>query len=170
MKAIYTRTIGVYDDKLGEAMEISKGLAEIRKKHYPDHEVYFSFQIGGNPRTVRETLVGEQFTDKAFENDQNMSADPKFIELQKKMKGVFKEGMEKFRQMSGPTIGEHGGKVLVREPSPDVREGGNLGTVVLIEFESIDAARKFYESEKYQAAKAVRELAAKAHLVLVEGN
>ena len=57
MKAIYTRTIGVYDDKLGEAMEISKGLAEVRKKHYPDHEVYFSFQIGGNPRTVRETLV-----------------------------------------------------------------------------------------------------------------
>ena len=32
MKAIYTRTIGVYDDKLGEAMEISKGLAEVRKK------------------------------------------------------------------------------------------------------------------------------------------
>ena len=27
-----------------------------------------------------------------FENDQNMSADPKFIELQKKMKNVFKEG------------------------------------------------------------------------------
>ena len=25
MKAIYTRTIGVYDEKLGEAMEISKG-------------------------------------------------------------------------------------------------------------------------------------------------
>ena len=80
-----------------------------------------------------------------------------------------KEGMEKFRQMAGPTIAEYGGKVLVREPSPDVREGDNLGTAVVIEFESIDAARKFYESEKYQAAKAVRELAAKAHLVLVEG-
>ena len=38
MKAIYTRTIGVYDDKLGEAMEISKGLAKVRKKHYPGHE------------------------------------------------------------------------------------------------------------------------------------
>jgi len=79
------------------------------------------------------------------------------------------EGMDKFRQMAGPTIGEHGGKVLVREPNPDVREGDNLGTVVMIEFESIDAARKFYESEKYQAAKAVRELASNAHLVLVEG-
>ena len=77
--------------------------------------------------------------------------------------------MDKFKQMAGPTIGEHGGKVLVREPSPDVREGENLGTVVIIEFESIDAARKFYESEKYQAAKAVRELASNAHLVLVEG-
>jgi uncharacterized protein (DUF1330 family) len=63
------------------------------------------------------------------------------------------EGMDKFKQMAGPTIGEHGGKVLVREPSPDVREGDNLGTAVVIEFESIDAARKFYESEKYQAAK-----------------
>ena len=79
------------------------------------------------------------------------------------------EGMEKFKQMAGPTIGEHGGKVLVREPNPDVREGDNLGTAVVIEFESIDTARKFYESEKYQAAKAVRELAAKTHLVLVEG-
>ncbi len=48
-----------------------------------------------------------------------------------------KEGMEKFKQMSGPTIGEHGGKVLVREPSPDVREGENLGAVVLIEFEAL---------------------------------
>ena len=79
------------------------------------------------------------------------------------------EGKEKVKQISGLTIGEYGGKVLVREPSPDVREGDNLGTAVVIEFESIDTARKFYESEKYQAAKAVRELAAKAHLVLVEG-
>ena len=52
----------------------------------------FLFKLVETPRTVRETLIGEQFTDKAFENDQNMSADPKFIELQKKMKGVFKEG------------------------------------------------------------------------------
>ena len=73
-------------------MEISKGLAEVRKKHYPDHEVYFSFQIGGNPRTVRETLVGEQFTDKAFENDQNMSADPEYIKLLEQLKEVAIEG------------------------------------------------------------------------------
>ena len=48
MKAIYTRTIGVYDDKLGEAMEISKGLAEVRKKHYPDHELDGVFAKDGD--------------------------------------------------------------------------------------------------------------------------
>ena len=80
------------------------------------------------------------------------------------------EGFEKFRQMAGPTIAEYGGKVLVREPNPDVREGKNLGIVLVIEFESIEIARKFYESEKYQAAKAVRDLSADTDLILVEGN
>ena len=81
-----------------------------------------------------------------------------------------KEGMEKFRQMAGPTIAEYGGKVLVREPNPDVREGKISGIALVIEFESIETTRKFYESEKYQAAKAVRELAADTDLILVEGS
>ena len=80
MKAIYTRTIGVYDDKLNEAMEIAKGLAEVRKKHYPDHEVYFSFQMGGDPRTIRETLIGAMFEGNN-EADANMSADPEYQKL-----------------------------------------------------------------------------------------
>ena len=81
-----------------------------------------------------------------------------------------KEGFEKFKQMAGPTIAEYGGKVLVREPNPDVREGKNLGIALIIEFESIETARRFYESEKYQAAKAVRELAADTDLILAEGS
>ena len=81
-----------------------------------------------------------------------------------------KDGFEKFRQMAGPTIVEYGGKVLVREPNPDVREGKISGIVLVIEFESIETARKFYESEKYQAAKAVRELAAETDLILAEGS
>ena len=51
MKVIYTRTMRVKDDGLGKAMEIGKGLAAVRKKHYPNHDVYFSFQMGGDPRT-----------------------------------------------------------------------------------------------------------------------
>ena len=41
---------------------------------------------------------------------------------------------------------------------------------LVIELESIKTAHKFYESEKYQAAKAVRELAVDTDLILVEGS
>ena len=61
MKGIYSRTFTVQDDKLNDAMEICKGLAEVRKVHFPDSQSYFSFQIGGNPRSFRETLIGEMF-------------------------------------------------------------------------------------------------------------
>ena len=80
-----------------------------------------------------------------------------------------KEGFEKFKEMSGPVISEYGGKVLVRNPSPDVHEGSDSGVVIVIEFESIEGARKFYESDKYTEVRAVRELAADTDLILVEG-
>jgi len=63
MQAIYTRTMRVKDDGLGKAMEICQGLAKVRKKYYPKHQIYFSFQIGGDPRTIRETLIGTMFED-----------------------------------------------------------------------------------------------------------
>ena len=80
-----------------------------------------------------------------------------------------KEGFEKFKSMSGPAIADHGGRVLVRNPAPDHREGDLRGLTIIIEFESMDAARGFYESEAYTAARAVRELAADTDLMLVEG-
>ena len=40
---------------------------------------------------------------------------------------------------------------------------------VVIEFESYDAARAYYFSQEYQAAKAEREGAAQMEIVLVEG-
>ena len=33
-----------------------------------------------------------------------------------------KDGFQNFVEMATPVIGEYGGKVLVREPAPDVRE------------------------------------------------
>jgi len=80
-----------------------------------------------------------------------------------------KEGFEKFKEMVGPIISEYGGKMLVRNPNPEIREGNVSGLVIILEFESIEAARKFYESDKYTEAKAVRELASGTDLILVEG-
>ena len=80
-----------------------------------------------------------------------------------------KEGFEKFKEMAGPAISDYGGKVLVRNPSPEVLEGGDSGVAIIIEFASIESARTFYESDRYTKAKAVRELASDTELILVEG-
>ena len=91
MQAIYTRTMRVEDDSLGKAMEIGQGLAKVRKKYYPKHQIYFSFQVGGDPRTIRETLIGAMFEGNN-EADANMSADPEYQKLQEQLKDVAIEG------------------------------------------------------------------------------
>tara|TARA_A100001015_G_C14957045_1_gene699226 strand:- start:390 stop:677 length:288 start_codon:yes stop_codon:yes gene_type:complete len=80
-----------------------------------------------------------------------------------------KEGFEKFREMSLPIIAKYEGKALIRNPYPDLREGENAGLVIALEFESIEHAKRFYESDEYSAAKIVREMACSTELVLVEG-
>lgn len=80
-----------------------------------------------------------------------------------------KEAFEEFKQLSGPAIKAHNGKVLVRNPNPDHREGAAQGLAIVIEFESLQAAQAFYESEAYSRARAVRERISETDLVLVEG-
>ena len=80
-----------------------------------------------------------------------------------------KAGLEKFREMAKPVLEEYGGKVLVRTPSAEAREGKKTGVVVVLEFVSMDQARKCYESEAYQTAKAVRDKACDTDLFLAEG-
>ena len=80
-----------------------------------------------------------------------------------------KAGLEKCIEMAKPILKEYDAKVLLRTPNAEVREGKKTGIVVVIEFESIDKARKFYESEAYQAAKTVRDKACDTDLFLAEG-
>ncbi|GGB43963.1 hypothetical protein GCM10011316_14920 [Roseibium aquae] len=76
---------------------------------------------------------------------------------------------EEFKKMAGPAITQHGGRVLVRNGDGDHREGSLRGTVVVVEFDDLAAARRFYESEAYTAARQVRERAGETDLVIVEG-
>lgn len=80
-----------------------------------------------------------------------------------------REGFERFKAMSGHAIAEHGGRVLARDPKPEHREGALRGTTILIEFDDVDTARRFYESDAYTAAREVRETAAETDLMLVAG-
>jgi len=80
-----------------------------------------------------------------------------------------KEIFEKFKTMSSPIIEQYGGKLLVRNPNPERREGELNGLVVMLEFPNIDMARNFYESEEYTAAKLVRDGGSSTDLLIVEG-
>ena len=74
-----------------------------------------------------------------------------------------KEKFASFSGMAGPVIKAHGGKVLARGP-------GNVeGVVMMIEFDSIDAARTFYLSDEYQQAKSVRDECSETDLMIIEG-
>lgn len=76
---------------------------------------------------------------------------------------------QEFSGMAGPAIKKYGGKVLARGPDADRLEGGVRGIVMMIEFESKEAANIFYHSEEYQAAKAVREKCSDTDLMIIEG-
>ena len=80
-----------------------------------------------------------------------------------------KDAFEEFKQLSGAAIKAHNGKVLVRNPNPDHREGAAQGLAIVIEFESLEAATGFYDSEAYSQARAVREKISETDLILVEG-
>ena len=79
------------------------------------------------------------------------------------------EKFQQFSGMAGPAIQKYGGKVLARGPDADRLEGNVSGIVMMIEFESKEAANTFYYSEDYQAAKAVREACSDTDSMIIEG-
>lgn len=80
------------------------------------------------------------------------------------------EGMAKFGEASSPVIAEYGGRFLVRDLKPELREGDLQGIAVVVEFDDVDTARRFYESQGYTDAKAIRFAAADTDLRIVEGT
>ena len=73
------------------------------------------------------------------------------------------------RAAATKAITDHGGKPLARGGRSGVLEGKAQARNVVLEFESYDAARRYFHSEQYQAARALREGAAEIEMVLVEG-
>lgn len=69
------------------------------------------------------------------------------------------------------TLEPYGGRFLVRggEHSP-VEGDWRPGRLVVLEFPSADHARRWYASEAYVVAKAIRQRASTGRLVLVEGT
>ena len=69
-----------------------------------------------------------------------------------------------------PTIQARGGRVVAFDESPEVVEG-NIGhpRTVILEFESHDAFRAWYDSAEYQAVLPLRLDSAPGSLIVVNG-
>ena len=80
-----------------------------------------------------------------------------------------KEKFVAFSGMAGPVNKAHGGK-LAKGPDAERHEGDLKGTVVMIEFDTLNAARQFYQSDEYQAAKVIKDACSEADLMLIEGT
>ena len=77
---------------------------------------------------------------------------------------------EEYMKRGAPTILQYGGKPLVRGGATEAWEG-NPGQkrVIMLEFESMEKARTWWNSPEYRAAKKFRETAAQADIFCVEG-
>ncbi len=75
----------------------------------------------------------------------------------------------RYAEGASEAIRLHGGKPLARGGRSEALEGHARKRNVILEFESYEAAKRYYDSAEYQAAKAHREGAADMEIVLVEG-
>jgi uncharacterized protein (DUF1330 family) len=77
---------------------------------------------------------------------------------------------EPYKKAASESIARHGGKYIARGGKTVSLEGAAPKRLVILEFPSLDAAKRFHESADYQAAIALRKKAsASSRLYIVEG-
>jgi uncharacterized protein (DUF1330 family) len=74
-----------------------------------------------------------------------------------------------YAKLAGPALAAQGARFLARGNPAQVYEAGLNQRIVIIEFDSVDAARKAHDSESYQAALKVFNNAAERDFRIVEG-
>ena len=77
---------------------------------------------------------------------------------------------EAYKALAPAAIARYGGRYLVRGGDTVVLEGDwRPSRVVVLEFPSLDAARTFFDSPEYRAAREQRRGAAKMNMVAAAG-
>jgi uncharacterized protein (DUF1330 family) len=80
------------------------------------------------------------------------------------------ERYEAYKAAAAPAVAAAGGAYLVRGGELAVLEGDwRPSRLVILEFEDLGAARRWYESERYRDARRLRQGAARISMVAVQG-
>ena len=78
---------------------------------------------------------------------------------------------EDYKKMVPASLEPFGGKFVVRGGACENLEGNwQPKRLVVIQFPSVDAAKKWWASSEYRDAKALRQRSAKAEMIVVEGS
>jgi uncharacterized protein (DUF1330 family) len=78
--------------------------------------------------------------------------------------------MEEYRKHVPGTLAKYGGRFVVRGGAHQAVEGDwKPNRLVVIEFPSMEQAKRWYDSEEYREPKAMRLRAGRTNLVFVEG-
>jgi uncharacterized protein (DUF1330 family) len=79
-------------------------------------------------------------------------------------------GIDAYARAAGASMVSGGASVLAADGQPQVLEGNWHGDrTVVLEFDSVEAARAWYESPEYEKAKPLRQAAADTNAVIVAG-
>ena len=79
------------------------------------------------------------------------------------------EAYQKYPPAVGPTIAQYGGKILVADREVKAVEGSPKQVIVVIEFESEEAAQHWYESAENTAVKGLRTSVTEGWIAIAKG-
>jgi uncharacterized protein (DUF1330 family) len=80
------------------------------------------------------------------------------------------EGYKEYTAAVPATIAQYGGRFLVRGGRAETLEGEwSTRRRVLLEFPSVDAAKRWWDSPEYEKPKALRQAHSNGRLILLEG-
>ena len=79
-------------------------------------------------------------------------------------------GYEEYKKLAPPSIAVHGGEYLARGGQTEVLEGDwSPSRLVILQFDSIEQAKKWLNSSEYGAARAMRHKTTTTNMVVIEG-
>ena len=81
------------------------------------------------------------------------------------------EQYQQYMKLTPAIIEKYGGRFIIRGGEKVILEGPDAPErIVMVKFDSIEAARRMYDSDEYQAAIKVREGAAEASFIVMDGS
>lgn len=80
------------------------------------------------------------------------------------------EQYQEYMKLTPAILEKYGGRFIIRGGEKVILEGPEVTErMVMVKFDSVDAARRMYDSDEYQAAVKVRQGAAEASFIVMEG-